>query len=314
MLSHLSQSVYAEHGASASEVTVHGAFRCKLDCRPSTGAIEFSFRLHTVPIKSMCGREFRIAAYADRHGRELLGLSKPFRNVVYKVRILEEPNLLKFPQPGEPYSFDVAEEPMVFKVGLTAGGSDRVVPDDATVLLDLMLVDAAGNSKTDLIKRTPEGMPCWWTIENDGAVVDNSDYTSLPVLLKCVIIDPICVPVAIRVSVESVENANFTSTDVGSCETPLFTTLCSGDTASPTGSSGQAVSCSAATGGLLLAAPELTSEIPLEYQGDSPKDKLMRWVHMAMVALQKSRTTTDLSNLDRELLFEVLSRFVLYKF
>ena len=300
--------MYAEHASSASEVTVHGAFRCKLEPKPSNEAIDFSFRLHTVPIKTMCGREFRIAAYADRNGRELLGLSKPFRNVVYKVRILEEPNLLKIPQPGDSYSFDVNVEPMVLKVALSAGDSDRVIPVGARVLLDLMLVDAVGKSRNDLIKRAPEGMSCWWTMESGGVVLDNSDYTTLPVLLKCVIIDPISVPVAIRVSVESVENAGFTSTDVGSCETPLFTTLSSGGGSSPNGSSGQAVA--GTTGGLLLAAPELTTEIPLEYQGDTPKEKLMRWVHMAMVALQKTRTTTDFSNLDRELLFEVLSRFV----
>lgn len=287
---------------------------------------QFGLRLHSVPLKAMSGREFRVAVYASRTAKQPISMSKPFRIVTHKVVAIQNPGYSRLAPPDA----EKGLMPYTMKIALSAAGASYPGTFRGRVILDLSVVDQSGVPRPELVQGFSDGKP-WWHIECNDVVIDNSDYTSLPVVIKCYLVEPVLEQISIRVTVESVGGGDMTPADIGSCDIPL-SAKCSGPSStdpfvygSPAEFSDDMIeSESQSSISEAVASNKVSSEtfqkgtasnedvlvgFPPEFLGNTPKQRLLRWIHTAMFALHKTKTTTDFDKFDREVIYEALSTY-----
>lgn len=308
------QTIYVENSSendrSAAEVMVHGNFRCKIDVPTDLSSANFSFRLHSIPIKSMCSRELRIAVYADKTAVVPIVISRPFRNVAYKITMIHEPFLTAFPPSNGMYCYEEAKRPLVFKIALSSCSPDSVVPD-VNVMLNLSIVDLKGSPRPDLTVNNPHD-PAWWNVERENSSEGVSEYVSLPAILRCTLKISSPELVCIRVMVQSVSGAAMSPVEIGACDTSAFTigALTAVEGLPPRNIPAE-IMCSVDRTSNLNQLPipaVMSTAVPAEFEGDGPKEKLMRWIHASMVALHTARSTKQFSDLNKELIFDALAK------
>ena len=293
-------------GHQGAEITIHGGFRCRLDVDIASKTVSFNFVLHEIPLKSMRDRDYRIAVYADKAGTKLLDWSNTFRIVKYKLNVMSSLGIYQPPTPLMTHLYEVGKEPLSFGIELIPANNSKPLTSKVRALLDVNLIDANDKQRNDLIK-THFFSSSWWLAKSWGeAVGSDSSYVSLPALISCGLCDPTNMPVAVQVSVESIESDELSPSDIGSCRTSFFVVDSKINQVDPNAGAFASTLDTEAT----EKSGRVVSSLPsTEVIMNDPKAYVKIWAESAKNALEEVARCRDVSEFDKAGLFHALSRY-----